>query len=410
MKFIHAADLHLDSPFQGLANSGMPAQLLNRVRQSTFDAATKIFDTAIEERVDFVLLVGDLFDRSEQSINAKYFLNQQLKRLEEVNIPVLISFGNHDYYAGNPDQLGFPANVFVFSNSVDTTTLTLSDGTVVSIAGFSFANQWVSERMITQYPDANSAADWNIGMLHGSAEGVNSNEGTYAPFSIGELKSKHYDYWALGHIHQRQSLDDQQTINYPGNTQGRHINEAGKKGFLMVSTQGDKMVSQFIPSAVIDWTRISVTFSEQATTEMIDTVFEQLSQQGFERLTFVRIEAAGEQMNAEQRDAIISGRLLELIQKENVALTDRYHFWVTSIKLVDSGISNIGSETDQQYFESAKDDVFTTANFQQLLANFDQTSFVREQLADDDGQADVESFAIQVLTPHFKKGNRESDN
>ncbi|WP_054669975.1 metallophosphoesterase family protein [Lentilactobacillus senioris] len=231
MKFIHAADLHLDSPFRGLANSKMPTALLQRMQQSTFEAATRVFDAAINNQVDFVLLVGgDLFDRAEQSINAKYFLNQQLNRLNDAKIPVIISFGNHDYFAGDVNQLGFPENVFVFSNEVTTTKLTLKDGTVVAISGFSFANQWVSERMIANYPAADPQVDWNIGMLHGSAEGIHSTEGTYAPFSLAELNSKNYDYWALGHIHQRQSLDDQHVINYPGNTQGRHINESGSKG------------------------------------------------------------------------------------------------------------------------------------------------------------------------------------
>lgn len=409
MKFIHAADLHLDSPFRGLANSKMPTALLQRMQQSTFEAATRVFDAAINNQVDFVLLVGDLFDRAEQSINAKYFLNQQLNRLNDAKIPVIISFGNHDYFAGDVNQLGFPENVFVFSNEVTTTKLTLKDGNVVAISGFSFANQWVSERMIANYPAADPQVDWNIGMLHGSAEGIHSTEGTYAPFSLAELNSKNYDYWALGHIHQRQSLDDQHVINYPGNTQGRHINEYGSKGCLLVESNGKQLTTEFIATATIEWQRITITLTEQPITEMVSAILDQLSQRKFTEMHFLRLELTGT-LTGEQQQAIIEGQLLSLIQSANTNLLANYNFWVTSIKLLPAPVQ-LGSVEERQSFEDAKALALTNANFEELLTNFSQENFIKEQLATPEIQAEVNNLAAQVLEQHFdEKGTLESDN
>ncbi|MCY9806978.1 DNA repair exonuclease [Lentilactobacillus senioris] len=409
MKFIHVADLHLDSPFKGLANSKMPTTLLQQMQQSTFDAATKVFDAAIDNQVDFVLLVGDLFDRAEQSINAKYFLNQQLNRLNNAQIPVLISFGNHDYFAGDIKQLGFPENVFVFPNVVTTTKLTLKDGTIVAISGFSFANQWVSERMITNYPQADSQVDWNLGMLHGSAEGINSTEGTYAPFSLAEINAKNYDYWALGHIHQRQSLDERRVINYSGNTQGRHINEAGSKGCLLVESQGEQLTTKFISTATIEWQRITITLTVQPVTEMVAYILEQLSKKNFTKMNFIRVEVTGT-ISSEQQQAIINGQLLPLLQDANAKLLSEYNFWVTSIKLLPSPVQ-LGSQEERQSFEEAKIAALTNDNFQLLLNNFDQESFIKEELDSPAIQAEVSDLAAQILEQHLaEKGTAERDN
>ena len=109
MKFIHAADLHLDSPFLGLTN--LPNSLLTVIRQSTFAAATKVFDRAINEHVDFVVLAGDLFDRSEQSVTAQAYLFEQFDRLRLANIPVFVIFGNHDFLADQHQPIAYPENV-----------------------------------------------------------------------------------------------------------------------------------------------------------------------------------------------------------------------------------------------------------------------------------------------------------
>ncbi len=114
MKFIHTADLHLDSPFLGLKNHSLPDDLWEKIHQSTFDSFQKIIDEAINDQVDFVLLVGDLFDREERSVAADAFLMAQLNRLKDHEIDAFISFGNHDYSTADPSSFGYPDNTYVF--------------------------------------------------------------------------------------------------------------------------------------------------------------------------------------------------------------------------------------------------------------------------------------------------------
>lgn len=400
MKFIHAADLHLDSPFLGLRDEAMTESLETIIRQSTFESAKQIFTDAIDQQVDFVLLAGDLFDRNEQSVAAKYFLDQQLQRLNEVNIPVLIIFGNHDYYAGDIEQLGFPANTFVFGNQVETHQLTLTSGETVAISGFSFANQWVRERMINDYPQR-QAVDWHLGMLHGSAEGIHSTEGVYAPFSITELQAKNYDYWALGHIHLRQSLDEEETINYVGNTQGRHINESGPKGYLLVESKQHQLQSSFHATATIDWQRYLIRATGVTSTELINQIFAELSEQKFKQLQLIRIEITADTLNDEQIAEINSGQLLTVLQQQNQTIWQQYHFWVTSIKLTE--VTNQLNDTiDGRFFTEAEADIFTETQYKELLQPFAKYPFVAAEILNDDSEQQIHNFATQTLVTHIK--------
>ena len=248
MKFIHAADLHLDTPFQGLRD--LPADLQQRLLQAPLASLSKLVDLAIDETVDFVLLVGDLFDQAEQSVQAQAALMLQLERLNAAQIPVVLSFGNHDFQPDDADW-HFPANVHAFGSQVETVTLTTAQQTQVAITGFSYAQRWQTAAMIHQFPLKSATADYQIGMWHGQV-GVAGDH--YAPFSVGELLSKHYDYWALGHIHQRQALNVQPPIEYPGNLQGRQRNETGAKGCLLVTSTTDHQLKvDFKPLATIVW-------------------------------------------------------------------------------------------------------------------------------------------------------------
>lgn len=248
MKFIHAADLHLDTPFQGL--QGLPAELQQRLLRAPLASLARLVDLALNEQVDFVLLVGDLFDQAQQSVQAQAALMVQLERLNEAQIPVILSFGNHDFQSDEADW-HFPANVHAFGSQVETVTLTTAQQTRVAITGFSYSQRWLTTDLSAQFPLKSPTADYQIGMWHGQTGVVGDH---YAPFSITELLSKHYDYWALGHIHQRQLLNQQPPIAYPGNSQGRQRNETGEKGCLLVTSTADhKLTPVFKPLAEIIW-------------------------------------------------------------------------------------------------------------------------------------------------------------
>ncbi|MBC9825194.1 metallophosphoesterase family protein [Carnobacterium inhibens] len=261
VKFIHAADLHLDSPFIGLKS--LPEFIWNAIYLSTFSALTKIVDSAITNQVDFICLVGDIYDTDERSVKAQAYLRNEMERLNSMNIPVYLLHGNHDYIENTGLHLDMPQNVFLFNETVETKWLTTKEGEQIAITGFSYDKRWVLERKIVDYPEKNPRATYQLGLLHGFSEGIDSEHGKYAPFSLVELKSKKYDYWALGHIHKRQQLATNPPIVYPGNTQGRSSKESGEKGFELVKISESGIVSEFCPSATIQWKTIELSVKDK---------------------------------------------------------------------------------------------------------------------------------------------------
>lgn len=254
MKFIHTADLHLDTSFRGLQIEDQ--QILKKIRNSTFVAFQNIVDVAIKEQVDFVIISGDLYDRDVQSITAQLFLNEQFLRLKEKDISVYLVAGNHDYIKSQTGNFEFPENVFVFPKEVKSFYHNAKDGTKVELVGFSYSDRWITDDIVATFPQKHVDSDYTIGIMHAALkQGHNDN---YAPFSKDELLEKGYDYWALGHIHERQILNKDPYIIYPGNTQGRSIKEAGSKGFYLVETQNKITKVNFLPSNTIEWNRLEI--------------------------------------------------------------------------------------------------------------------------------------------------------
>ena len=260
VKFIHAADLHLDSPFIGLKT--LPDFIWNAIYLSTFSALTTIVDSAIQEKVDFICLVGDIYDNDERSVKAQAYLRNEMERLNKAEIPVYLLHGNHDYIENTGLHLEMPENVVVFTESVETKWYTTTEKDEVAISGFSYDKRWVLERKIKEYPEKHPRAKYHIGLLHGFSEGLESEHGNYAPFSLGELRSKRYDYWALGHIHKRQQLAENPPVIYPGNTQGRSSKESGEKGFELVTLTESGVSMEFRPTSTIQWKTIDLSIKE----------------------------------------------------------------------------------------------------------------------------------------------------
>ncbi|WP_277587110.1 metallophosphoesterase family protein [Psychrobacillus antarcticus] len=244
ISFLHVADLHLDSPFKGI--SSIPKSRWKDIRESTFQAFQNMINYAVESKPDFVLIVGDIYDGENRSLRAQYLFQKGMEALHVENIPVLICHGNHDHLSGNWVRFQLPENVHIFGDKVETKTLLISEEKV-NITGFSYKERHILEPMHSHYPIAKHN-DIHIGMLHGSLEGNNEHD-VYAPFRKNDLLEKGYQYWALGHIHKRQILHSDPPIVYPGNTQSRHRNERGVKGFYEVSLVNNKAELQFVPSA-----------------------------------------------------------------------------------------------------------------------------------------------------------------
>jgi DNA repair exonuclease SbcCD nuclease subunit len=260
ISFIHAADLHLDSPFGGLAHT--PDTIFEDIRESTFKAFGKLVDTAIDKKVDFVLLAGDLFDNEKQSLKAQIQLRRGFEKLEQHHIHVYLSYGNHDYIKGNTHPVTYPDNVFIFpGEDISHFTFEKNGEKLAAIYGFSYENRAVTINKADEFSIHNNEAPFHIAMLHGSVES-NTDHDTYAPFQISQLPEKGFHYWALGHIHQRQTLLTDPPVVYPGNIQGRNRKETGEKGcYHVVMTEND-VAMDFIPLQAIQFLPIEIDVSD----------------------------------------------------------------------------------------------------------------------------------------------------
>ncbi|HEY4600071.1 MAG TPA: DNA repair exonuclease [Cerasibacillus sp.] len=256
ISFIHAADLHLDTPFRGLAH--IPDTIFSDIRESTFRAFRQLVDVAIQKQVDFVLLVGDLFDNERQSLKAQFELRQGFERLREHRIHVYMSYGNHDYIAGNIHPINYPDNVYVFpDDTVRHVVYTKEGRDLATIYGFSYEERAIHTAKVDEYNLAQTKTPFHLAMLHGSLK-TNTEHDVYAPFTLNDLSDKPFDYWALGHIHKRQQLKMNPPIIYPGNIQGRNRKETGEKGCYYVELSSESPNIDFIPLQSIQFQTVNL--------------------------------------------------------------------------------------------------------------------------------------------------------
>ena len=233
MKFIHAADIHLDSPLDGLsAYADAPLTLL---RTATREAFTRLVTEAIDQGVDFMVLAGDLYDGTWRDHNTGIFFCGEMGRLKKAGIPVYLLFGNHDAESEMTKKLQLPDNVFVFDARKPGTWRI--ESLRVALHGQSFRQKETTENLATDYP-APLAGWFNIGVLHTALEG-NAAHARYAPCSLDELHAKGYHYWALGHVHEHQVWRGASTVVFPGNLQGRSVRETGPRGAVLVTADED---------------------------------------------------------------------------------------------------------------------------------------------------------------------------
>ncbi len=312
--FIHAADLHLDSPMVGLKH--LPQSIFARLQESTFSSFSKIIDAAIFHQVDFVILAGDLFDGEDRSIRAQTRFRKQIERLYSQAIPVFIVHGNHDHLEGKWANIQLPQNAYTFPTNVEMKSITTKDRTTVSLYGFSYPRRHILERRIGDYIKE-EGADFHIGILHGHFEG-NSDHGRYAPFSLSDLFEKQFDYWALGHIHKRSHLSEDPPVIYPGNIQGRHSKETGEKGCYLVTLTEANTSLEFISSSDVLWEDIEV---DATSAKSVDDLYGLLrsiisERRKEEQGVLVTIRLKNVSLLDSQQELLSSDELLETLQDE----------------------------------------------------------------------------------------------
>jgi len=247
--FLHAADLHLDSPLIGLERYGdAPA---DELRGATRRALENLVELAIDESVAFVLLAGDLYDGEWKDYNTGLFFARQMARLKDADIPVFVVAGNHDAASQITRALRTPDNVVRFGSArAESRRVPGRDDIVVH--GRSFATRHVSDDLSARYPDPEPGC-FHVGLLHTSLDG-REGHAPYAPCTVDGLRAKGYDYWALGHVHEREVVAQDPWIVFPGNTQGRHARELRAKGCTLVRVDDGAVHSvEARPLDVVRW-------------------------------------------------------------------------------------------------------------------------------------------------------------
>ena len=266
--FIHAADIHLDSALHGLERyEGAPVE---EIRSATRRAFDNLIELAIDEQVAFVLLVGDLYDGDWKDYNTGLYFVERMGRLRDASIRVFIVAGNHDAASQITKHLRLPDNVTLFSTRKPEQVVL--DDLGVSICGQGFATRAVTDDISQGYPQGDPQL-LNIGLLHTCLDGKPGHE-PYAPCTVDGLRSKGYQYWALGHVHKREEVSQDPWIVFPGNIQGRHIREIGPKGCTLVTVNAGEIV--VVEHRDLDVMRWSICELDASAAETVDDIYEQV--------------------------------------------------------------------------------------------------------------------------------------
>ncbi|TDP44101.1 metallophosphoesterase family protein [Zavarzinia compransoris] len=237
-RFVHTADIHLDSPLRSLALRD--PTVAERVGVATREAFSRTIDLCLDERVDAFLIVGDLYDGSQVSMKTAQFLAQQLRRLDAAGIRTFIVRGNHDAISRITRELELPKTVTVFEGRASSHVIE-TGGLPVVIHGLSFSKPHAPDSLLSRFPAAQPGAV-NIGMLHTSLNGSPVHD-VYSPCSVADLQATGYDYWALGHIHIRAVHLGRGVVVMPGMPQGRNIGEAGPKSITLAQITDDGAIT-----------------------------------------------------------------------------------------------------------------------------------------------------------------------
>ena len=236
-RFVHAADLHLDTPFQGIA--GPAPGVAQALQEASLQAWDNVVALSIEREAAFLLIAGDIYDGADRGMRAQLRFLAGLKRLDEAGIRSFIVHGNHDPLDGWSAIEKWPAGVKVFGpGEVEIETLAIGEQRVC-VHGISYATRDTQENLARRF-GASVDGSLNIGLLHTNVGG-NAEYASYAPCSLSDLDAAGMDYWALGHIHKQQYLrEGGPWVAYSGDVQGRSPkpSETEAKGVLVAEVSG----------------------------------------------------------------------------------------------------------------------------------------------------------------------------
>ena len=377
MKFIHFADAHLDSPFRGL--SFLPSKEFNQIYQAADQSLTRIVDLALAEKVDLVLIAGDTFDSAKPSPRSQLFFAQQIKRLTDAQIQVVMIFGNHDHMR-REDLLVNQSPYFKLlgaNEAVEKATFKTKDNFNYDVVGFSYLNNHITEDKIPDFPGKEH--NYTFGLMHAQEKEADSRKNVYAPFTVSEVQALNYDYFALGHIHARRNLSEKPWIVYSGNIQGRHINEMGAKGcYLGVIDENTKKTSiEFKTTGPILWQGVQVELDTQISkADLQNEIIASLN--NAKQKTYFSLTTAGAQFMTDEEH--------ELVQDtdfwQNISQNLPFDSQLVDVRLKISSNLEL-NENDQQAFEQAKAEIFENDEFDKIVSDWKKKDPIAAQLTED---------------------------
>ena len=377
MKFIHFADAHLDSPFRGL--SFLPSKEFNQIYQAADQSLTRIVDLALAEKVDLVLIAGDTFDSAKPSPRSQLFFAQQIKRLTDAQIQVVMIFGNHDHMR-REDLLVNQSPYFKLlgaNEAVEKATFKTKDNFNYDVVGFSYLNNHITEDKIPDFPGKEH--NYTFGLMHAQEKEADSRKNVYAPFTVSEVQALNYDYFALGHIHARRNLSEKPWIVYSGNIQGRHINEMGAKGcYLGVIDENTKKTSiEFKTTGPILWQGVQVELDTQISkADLQNEIIASLN--NAKQKTYFSLTTAGAQFMTDEEQ--------ELVQDtdfwQNISQNLPFDSQLVDVRLKISSNLEL-NENDQQAFEQAKAEIFENDEFDKIVSDWKKKDLIAAQLTED---------------------------
>ncbi len=353
-RFIHTADLHLDSPFKGI--SEINEEISSELTEATFKAFNKIIDFGIEKQIDFLLIAGDIYDGTDRSLRAQLRFRDGLKRLSDAGIKAYIVHGNHDPLDGWSASLDWPKNVHIFKEkSVEKVSVEKDGEEIAQIYGISFHNREIKTNLTNKYPNISQSKKtlFSIGMLHCNV-GTNTGHEPYAPCTLQDLITQNFDYWALGHVHKKAILnEDNPLVIYPGNHQGLHPKESGARGCFLVNVdENGEPTAEFIAVDSIRWfaeeLSIDTLHTEQELISKIHDYVEKIRKEAKERPSICRIILTGRGAlhSSIARKGVLDDILKDIRENEE---GEKQFVWIESIG------DNTNPEIDRKSLLERKD-------------------------------------------------------
>lgn len=405
MKFLHIADVHLDSPFLGL--SFLPSELFCQIKNAIQLSFEKAVNFAIDNDVDLVLLAGDTFDSIHPTPQSKIFFANQIKRLVDRQIQVVMVLGNHDYSQIDDLLLNeSPYFKIIGSNEqIEQVDFMTKSQYKYRVVGFSYQHNHITEDIIAKYPPKNTSI-YTIGLAHAGMKQSSVDQNNYAPFTLNEVKNLNYDYFALGHIHLRQVLSQEPWIVYSGNLQGRHVNEKDAKGFYFgqVDEQSQNTQLQFIDVSPIVWQTVDLTLDEpfKSTTKLCTKIQNLLADNNL-RPTLFTVNIIGAELLSDAQLDMLNDKSMY----EELSNNLQYHSLLVKVYYKHRDFIALNA-TDRALFAKAAEEILTANHTCELASSLmKKSNIVTNNLQKEEYLSDIYELARVRLEQKLRGNNDE---